>query len=158
LFIPLSRWGTPLDVGYDERLCTPDQRRALNVRDRGCTFPGCPMPAAWCQAHHVIAWSDIAARQLYETGERPSKKRSREQGQGGTHLNNLALLCAVHHRLFELWGWVLIMKHGQPWWIPPTTHDPDQRPIQNTAHHPDLHFNYTPQAAGGGADPPGPGG
>lgn len=44
--------GTPVDVGRTTRLATARQRRLLEVRDGGCTFPGCGAPASWCQAHH----------------------------------------------------------------------------------------------------------
>ena len=48
---------------------------ALTHRDGGCSFPGCTMPAAWTDAHHVIAWY---------------------QG-GATSLLNTTLLCRRHH-------------------------------------------------------------
>ena len=38
------------------RYATPAQRRALAVRDGGCVFPGCDLPAGWCDAHHVTPW------------------------------------------------------------------------------------------------------
>ena len=43
----------PLDLGRGERLCTPAQRPALIIRDKGCAFPGCDRPPQWCQAHHI---------------------------------------------------------------------------------------------------------
>ncbi|MCE0487555.1 HNH endonuclease signature motif containing protein, partial [Ornithinimicrobium sediminis] len=43
--------------------------------DRGCTIPGCTVPATWCDAHHVVPWA-----------------------QGGcSDLFNYALLCPRHH-------------------------------------------------------------
>ena len=31
---------------------------ALCLRGRGCTFPGCSRPPAWCDAHHGVHWCD----------------------------------------------------------------------------------------------------
>ena len=65
-----------LDLGRRTRLHTEPQRTALTIRDRGCTTQGCDRPAAWCHAHHDVAWS-----------------------QGGpTSVANGRLLCAFHHR------------------------------------------------------------
>ncbi|WP_409496247.1 DUF222 domain-containing protein [Amycolatopsis sp. cmx-11-12] len=38
--VVLNAAGEPLDVGRLRRFVTPGQRRALNIRDRGCAFPG----------------------------------------------------------------------------------------------------------------------
>lgn len=67
----------PLDVGRGRRLFTRGQRLALTIRDNGCSYPGCTVPATWCDAHHVVHWS-----------------------RGGpTSLPNAALLCPRHHTL-----------------------------------------------------------
>ena len=65
-----------LDVGRLTRTISPALRRALVVRDGGCTFPGCDQPHHRCEAHHVIHWAN----------------------GGRTILINLTLLCAHHHR------------------------------------------------------------
>ncbi len=86
--ISVIRWrdGLPLDVGRRYRTETPALRRALTARDRGCRWPGCGLPAAWCTAHHIRPW-----------------KRG-----GKTRLPNLVLLCFVHHHYFiHLLGWAL---------------------------------------------------
>ena len=75
----------PLDVGRATRVVQPAQRMALAVRDRGCVFPGCDRPLAWCDAHHLWHWVD----------------------GGPTDLNNLALLCRAHHRAVHEEGWQL---------------------------------------------------
>lgn len=68
-----------LDIGLERRFVTPALRRALALRDGGCVFPGCVVPVAECDAHHVAPW---------------------QQG-GPTTLGNLVLLCAHHHGLVE---------------------------------------------------------
>ncbi len=65
----------PLDVGRRVRTVTPAMRRALELRDGGCTWAGCTAPASWCDAHHIIHWAD----------------------GGVTALINLILLCRMHH-------------------------------------------------------------
>jgi hypothetical protein len=75
----------PLNLGRTVRLATPAQRRALAIRDKGCSIPGCDIPPTTCQVHHITAW---------ETG-------------GTTDLHNLALLCWAHHRQVDLGRWDL---------------------------------------------------
>ncbi|MER7073219.1 DUF222 domain-containing protein [Terrabacter sp. NPDC000476] len=67
--------GELLDLGRSRRLFTRGQRLALIARDRGCSFPGCTVPATWCDAHHVLPW----------------------QHGGRTCVSNGALLCPRHH-------------------------------------------------------------
>lgn len=67
--------GQPLDVGRGQRFFTDAQRIALFERDRHCTFPGCTIPAQWCDAHHLIPWAE----------------------GGRTDLILGALLCRLHH-------------------------------------------------------------
>ena len=47
----------PLEVGSRTRVVPAALRRALSVRDRGCTHPGCDVPARWCDAHHHVHWA-----------------------------------------------------------------------------------------------------
>ena len=75
----------PLDVGRATRVVQPAQRSALAVRDRGCVFPGCDRPLAWCDAHHLWHWVD----------------------GGPTDLPNLAMVCRAHHRTVHEGGWQL---------------------------------------------------
>jgi hypothetical protein len=64
-----------LDLGRSRRLVSEAIRKALNLRDQGCTTLGCTMPAAFCEAHHVVPWS-----------------------RGGkTRLQDCKLLCPWHH-------------------------------------------------------------
>ena len=64
-----------LDLGRTRRLVSDAIRKALNLRDRDCTATGCTMPAEFCEAHHVVPWS---------------------QG-GSTSLASSKLLCSFHH-------------------------------------------------------------
>ncbi len=66
----------PAQVGSARRVVPPPLRRALDLRDGGCTHPGCDVPARWCDAHHIVHWAD----------------------RGATEAANLRLLCRRHHR------------------------------------------------------------
>lgn len=73
----------PLDVGRGRRLATRHQRVAMLARSKTCEWPGCSVPAGWCQAHHLDPW---------ESG-------------GGTDIDNLAWMCNGHHHLAHEGGW-----------------------------------------------------
>ena len=49
--------GVPLAMGRQTRTFTPDQYRAMVVRDGGCRGPGCHAPPDRCQAHHDPPWT-----------------------------------------------------------------------------------------------------
>ena len=72
----------PLDVGHAERFFTPAQRRALAIRDKGCSIPGCTVPPQWCHAHHAVPW----------------------YLGGPTDLSNGVLLCGRHHTVVHALG------------------------------------------------------
>ncbi|GAB3260636.1 hypothetical protein GCM10027562_23830 [Arthrobacter pigmenti] len=101
--------GQILDVGTGRRLFPPHLRRALVARDGGCAFPGCTMPAPWTEAHHI----------KYATDD------------GETSTDNGCLLCSFHHHLVHKEKWVITVRTGVPWFIPPAYVDPDRRPIRN---------------------------
>jgi hypothetical protein len=82
------------------------------ARDKGCSFPGCTIPPAWCQTHHV---NDFQFSQR-------------------TSVDDLTLLCGYHHRIFEKLGWTCEMINGYPHWTPPPWIAPNQIPRRNTAH------------------------
>ncbi len=110
--------GQVLDLGRSARTATPAQRRALAIRDRGCTRPGCPRGPKWTTPHHVIWWAT----------------------QGGkTNINELALVCERCHQLIHHGGWDIRIHHDTVYWIPPAWQDPQRRPIRNTAHDPPQH-------------------
>ena len=74
---PVAAYGTT------HRIFTEGQRLAMIARDKGCSFPGCTVGPAWCEANHVTEW---------QYGKR-------------TSIDDGALLCGFHHREFEKLGW-----------------------------------------------------
>ncbi|RSD10447.1 HNH endonuclease signature motif containing protein [Amycolatopsis eburnea] len=105
----------PLDLGRARRLISPGLRRALFLRDRGCTFPGCHRPPRHCQGHHIRHWAE----------------------GGPTELANLVLLCGHHHRLLHRSGWqVRIATDGHPEFLPPRFLDKRRKPRRNNLHQP----------------------
>jgi hypothetical protein len=117
--VVLGRDGEILDQGRAVRLFTPGQVRALWRRDQHCTFPGCDVPTAWCDAHHLIHWAD----------------------GGSTDLSNAALLCARHHTIVHRDQLAGRISAAGP---PSTTGGPPGRRSRNRARTPaaviwDLH-------------------
>ena len=104
---------------HTQRLFTAQQRLALIARDGGCSAPGCTMPPALTEAHHIVEWA---------TSRR-------------TSVDNGTLLCGEHHRELPARGWRCVLKDGFPHWIAPAWLDPDQVPRRNVAHHPELVFS-----------------
>jgi hypothetical protein len=105
----LGSQGRILDIGRASRIFPPHIRKALIARDRGCAFPGCTIPASWCEAHHILYWS-----------------------RGGTTgTDNGALLCSHHHHVIHKEHWSIQIRNGIPWFIPPPHLDPHQQPRRN---------------------------
>jgi hypothetical protein len=76
--------GNVLDLGRKTRSISASLRRALNLRDHGCIFPGCTNDH-FVDAHHVQHWT----------------------AGGETKLSNLVLLCPFHHRLVHEGGFAM---------------------------------------------------
>ena len=107
--------GRPIDLGRSTRIISAALRRALMLRDGGCTFPLCEIPGKWCDVHHLDHWAD----------------------GGRTDLNNTALVCGSHHTTTHHHGWIIRMAaDGLPEWIPPAWIDPDRRPRRHHRHKP----------------------
>ena len=96
-----EREGLPIDVGRVKRLITPRLRLAMQSRDAGCRYPGCSVPPAHTDGHHVQHWHD----------------------GGPTDLDNLVSLCRFHHRRHhegrfrierEAGDFVFIAEDGRP--------------------------------------------
>jgi hypothetical protein len=87
-----------IDVGRSKRVISPSQKRALNVRDKGCRWPGCDRPATYTSGHHLVHWIK----------------------GGSTDLPNLVLLCHRHHWLVHEGKWQIVRTDdGQFHVIPP---------------------------------------
>ena len=110
----LGGQGRVLDIGRASRIFPPHIRKALIARDRGCAFPGCTIPATWCEAHHIDYWS-----------------------RGGTTgTENGTLLCSHHHHVIHKEHWTIQLTTGIPWFIPPPHLDPRRQPRRNHYFHP----------------------
>ena len=58
------------------------------LRDRGCAWPRCGRPAAWCDVHHL----------------------DHKKDGGKTSVTGCVLLCQFHHDVcIHRWGWRLIL-------------------------------------------------
>ena len=78
----------PLDIGEAAQTIPAHLRRAVLARHQHCTYPGCRVPAAFCQIHHFIP---------------------RARG-GPTALGNLGPVCPFHHLIVvHRWGWTLTL-------------------------------------------------
>ncbi|MBV8195036.1 MAG: DUF222 domain-containing protein [Candidatus Dormibacteraeota bacterium] len=71
-----ERGGSTLDLHRTRRAISGRLRRALQLRDGSCRYPGCRVPAIDCDGHHIVAWID----------------------GGKTTLRNAISLCAFHHQ------------------------------------------------------------
>ena len=78
--------GTVLSTGRKTRTIPPSIRRALAARDSQCRFPGCT--SRRCDAHHLAHWAD----------------------GGPTSLENLVLLCRLHHRSVHEGGFRVVRR------------------------------------------------
>ncbi len=101
--------GRALDVGQTIYPFPPRIRKAIELRDRHCTFPGCTAPPPWCHGHHLLPF-----------------------GRGGpTAEDNGTLLCGRHHRYVHAKGWTGHLVDGHVAWQPRRRDDPDGEPIVN---------------------------
>jgi hypothetical protein len=117
----------PIDYGREARTAPPALRRALELRDGGCSFPGCQAPPERTDVHHVNPfWV-------------PDSQ---------TDIANTTLLCRPHHRLIEPdhlknaaevepdpEKWELGIEQGIPTFRPPTRIDPERKPRQHQRFH-----------------------
>ncbi len=114
--LAVDHHGRILDGTGEFRLFSAAQRKALAVRDGGCAFPGCDIPAAWTDAHHIKHWAD----------------------GGPTVVDNGVLLCGYHHGVVHRHnaGWAISLDPDdrKPWFVPPPWIDPGQQPRRNHLH------------------------
>ena len=97
--IVLGSESVVIDVGRAKRTVSGPARKALNVRDKHCTWPSCERPASWCAGHHLKHWV-----------------------HGGTNEPpNLTLLCNRHHWMVHEGNWQIVRgDDGRMLTIPPT--------------------------------------
>jgi hypothetical protein len=95
--VVLGARGEPLDIGRASYTVPTAIRRAVIIRDRGWSFPGCSVPARWCEIHHVVHWAD----------------------HGPTSIGNCVALCGRHHKLIHHSHWRINMPNGIPEFHPP---------------------------------------
>lgn len=101
----------PLDLGRTQRLFSKAQGRAIRAAYRGCSYPGCSMPAERCELDHLDPW---------------------EKG-GRTDIDSADLNCPIHHigRHCGLFRTVKIAGH-RPLVLLSTELDPEQKLRVNT--------------------------
>lgn len=90
--VVLDAHSVPVDLGRTSRLFSAAQRRAVIVRDRGCAWNGCDVPAAYCEVHHIRWW---------------------DRERGPTNLDNGVLLCSHHHHTVHRHD-LAIVRAGPP--------------------------------------------
>ncbi len=84
---PYNTPSLPLDIGYSDSI-PASIRRAVQLRDRGCAWPRCGRPAAWCDVHHL----------------------QHKKDGGKTAVSECVLLCQFHHDIcIHRRGWRLIL-------------------------------------------------
>src|SRR5271155_4768158 len=81
--------GKALALYHTKRLASPAQRIVLYAKDRGCSYPGCTVPANLCAITPV------------------------------TDVNDLASACGPNHKLAEQGWTTRKNAHGETEWIPP---------------------------------------
>lgn len=85
----LGSHGEVLDLGRKQPVWSVAQRRALQIEDGGCRFPGCQVGLEHCQAHHEIHWAH----------------------GGRTAIRNGIHLCLFHHWLVHHTKWRITKNH-----------------------------------------------
>ncbi len=103
--LTLAANGAIRALHIEDRIFNHWQRKAIGARDGGCIIPGCTVPAAWCEVHHVTDWAK----------------------GGPTSVDNGVLLCWHHHHGIETSGWEIRMVDGMPQVRPPGWVDPQRR-------------------------------
>jgi hypothetical protein len=90
----LSAKSEVLDHGRARRLFARSQRQAITIRDGGCGWPDCSMPARYTEIHHIDWWN---------------------RDHGHTSIDNGIALCSFHHHLIHQNNYRITRN------IPPTT-------------------------------------
>ena len=131
----VERDGVPLSVGRRRRTIPPAIRRALEARDRRCSFPGCEN-RRFLHAHHIKHWAH----------------------GGETRIDNLVLLCSRHHRFLHEGGYSIhtcserTLEFRDPWGapVPNAPRPPPGDPGLLVARNRGLHIDSVTCACGDG--------
>lgn len=99
---------------HTKRLATPGQRLVLYDTERGCTHPGCTVPAQLTEVHHN-----------HDYAQHPR-----------TDIDDLTLRCGPHHRLLSN-GWRTRKRADGVTETLPPAHLDRGRPRTNSYHHPE---------------------
>jgi hypothetical protein len=84
---PYNTPSLPLDIGFSQTI-PASIRRAVQLRDKGCAWPRCGRPIAWCDVHHL----------------------HHKRDGGKTSVRDCVLLCQFHHDVcIHRQGWRLIL-------------------------------------------------
>ena len=95
-----------LDLGTSQRLFSTAQKIAMGEQFGGCAWRNCSRPPSHTEAHHIKWWSK----------------------SGPSDLSNGILLCTRHHHEVHRNNWMIEIRDGTPWFIPPSTIDPHRTP------------------------------
>ncbi len=123
------RDGAPLEIGRTCYRLTKAMKKALQIRDGKCTFPGCNNPSPDNDTDHLHAW----------------------QHGGHTGISNLAQLCPKHHRLKHNSSWEPTPATGiePPGWTSPTgRHYKAEQPNHEPPQWPPGHLPRATDTAG----------
>ena len=112
-----------LDLGIPNRLANAKQRFHIALRDGGCLFPGCDLPAMGCVAHH---------RQHHIDG-------------GPTAEHNLDLFCPFHHVQVHEGGWTYTIIDADTLEFYPPGGGPPLRSKRRRFIQPDLNKRLHPE-------------
>jgi hypothetical protein len=112
-----------LDLGIPNRLASAKQRFHIALRDGGCLFPGCDLPAMGCVAHH---------RQHHIDG-------------GPTAEHNLDLFCPFHHVQVHEGGWTYKIIDADTLEFYPPGGGPPLRSKRRRFIQPDLNKRLHPE-------------
>ena len=107
----LGSKGMILDFGRSRRLFPKHVGKAVRAAYRGCSYPGCTMPAHRCELDHLDPW---------------------ENG-GTTDVDNVDLYCKMHHLARHCGLFQVVKVEGcRPMVLLPRNLDPPQRLRVNT--------------------------
>ncbi len=111
--IALDELGLPASIGTATGTWTTSTRKAIVARDGHCRFPGCDLPAAWTDIHHVL---------------------HREHGGPSTTTNGVCL-CRRHHTFLHRHPhWTTTFEHQHLRVHRPDGTELDPDPWMNDAH------------------------